>query len=451
MARKNRVTVPDGIYHITSRVCNQAMLFKSDEVKERIRDWVFDVAYFSGVEIYAWCIMDNHLHLLVHVPRVPERLWTDSTREPVSWAFGMRPPECFPPLWAEDSPGTPISSSCGAPDGCIDDGSRDVSEKSFGNRCFMSWSGDSPSVGACAERSEKTGVDAAFVRRNGWGAPSRPEVGFMLDDDEMLDRLSRLYSKKSAEEIGVRWNGLRQKNRGDEVEREKAKYCRRMYNISQFVKTLKERIAMRYNAKFDHEGCLWQGRFYSGIIENCREVLSVVAGYIDYNPTKAKLVDDPAMWRYSSWSEALGSGPNALFCRNMYCKMFDCDWCEAKAIMMSVLTDGLPDGADPEDIKDYYDKCEEVFPADGVDAVDGSEAEKGGMPRGRLRASQVIRCRMWFFQKGCYIGRTLDFAYETVRHLASGFPRAGFKSIKRCRAFTWDCLSWHDGGESSAA
>ena len=30
MARKNRVTVPDGIYHITSRVCNQAMLFKSE-------------------------------------------------------------------------------------------------------------------------------------------------------------------------------------------------------------------------------------------------------------------------------------------------------------------------------------------------------------------------------------------------------------------------------------
>ena len=67
MARKNRVTVPDGIYHITSRVCNKAMLFKPDYVKEKIRKWIFDIAYFSGVEVYSWCIMDNHLHLLVEL------------------------------------------------------------------------------------------------------------------------------------------------------------------------------------------------------------------------------------------------------------------------------------------------------------------------------------------------------------------------------------------------
>ena len=36
MARKNRVSVYDGVYHVTTRIANRAMLLKPDEVKERL-------------------------------------------------------------------------------------------------------------------------------------------------------------------------------------------------------------------------------------------------------------------------------------------------------------------------------------------------------------------------------------------------------------------------------
>ena len=36
MARKNRVTVPDGVYHVTARVAHGAMLLRDDKVKDRI-------------------------------------------------------------------------------------------------------------------------------------------------------------------------------------------------------------------------------------------------------------------------------------------------------------------------------------------------------------------------------------------------------------------------------
>lgn len=264
MARKNRVTVPNGIYHVTSRICNKAMLFKVDAVKEKIQKWIFDIAYFSGVEIYAWC---------------------------------------------------------------------------------------------------------------------------------------------------------------------------RMYNISQFVKTLKERIAMRYNAEFEHEGCLWQGRFYSGVVENTRAVLSVVAGYIDYNPVKAKLVSSPGLWKYSSWSVALGEGPASNVSRQMYCKMLGCKWLTAKSIMESVFADDLPDGVSPEEVKAQYDNYDEEV--DQV-ACACEEDRDGKVHAPAYRASQAIRCDMWFFRKGYYIGRTVGFAYDAVKHLPLGFPRANMKSIKRCRAFIWD-------------
>ena len=99
MARKNRVTVPDGIYHVTARVAHGAMLFMDGEITSRIISWMRDIAAFSGVEVFAFCIMDNHIHLLVHVPRVPEEYWLSSDEEPAAHASGMSPPECRAPVW----------------------------------------------------------------------------------------------------------------------------------------------------------------------------------------------------------------------------------------------------------------------------------------------------------------------------------------------------------------
>ena len=66
--------------------------------------WIVSVANFSGVEVWGFTVMDNHLHLIVHVPPVPEEYWLDANEEPAAYAFGMRPPECRVPLWNGDSP-----------------------------------------------------------------------------------------------------------------------------------------------------------------------------------------------------------------------------------------------------------------------------------------------------------------------------------------------------------
>ena len=82
MARQNRVSVCDGIYHVTARIAHRAMLFRDAAVKDKVVEILLGAADFSGVELYAWCVMDNHLHLLVHVPRVPERYWLRPGEEP---------------------------------------------------------------------------------------------------------------------------------------------------------------------------------------------------------------------------------------------------------------------------------------------------------------------------------------------------------------------------------
>ena len=382
MARKNRVSVYDGIYHVTTRIANRAMLLAEDEVKDKVLELVVSVARFSGVELWAFCIMDNHLHLFVRVPPVPEDLWLDPSDEPVAYAFGMRPPECREPLWSPDGD-SPRAE--GAPDG-----DSPLSEGSS--------AGDSPRL-------------------------RRPAPGFMLDDEAMLDRLEFLYGPDRAERIGKCWAMLREHGNGFLVDEEKERYCRRMYNLSQFVKTLKERVSSWYNAAYGHAGTLWEGHFHSGVVEKDAVVKAVVAAYIGYNPAKARLVADPAGWKWSSYALAVaGDCEYGAYCRGMYERMLGRPWEEVRATLESMFADRLPESVSPEDLKKWYD-----------DYDDDAENER---PGGVYRASQAIRASLKLFT-GAFIGRDKKFLKRVASCLPAKFPRAGSRSIRRCRAFLW--------------
>jgi len=64
----------------------------------------------------------------------------------------------------------------------------------------------------------------------------------------------------------------------------------------------------------------WSERFRSTIIEASPEALSTVAAYIDLNPVRAQIVDDPAKYHFSSFGEASGGhrparrGYESIFC-----------------------------------------------------------------------------------------------------------------------------------------
>ena len=372
MARKNRVSVYDGIYHVTTRIANRAMLLAEEGVKDEILERIVSVAKFSGVELWAFCIMDNHLHLFVRVPPVPKECWLDSNDEPAAYAFGMRPPEIREPLWSPEGDSPRIRESS---------------------------AGDSP-------RSQ------------------RPALGFMLSDEEMIGRLGWLYGSERAERIGKCWEHLRKHGLGHLVDEKKEHYCRRMYNLSQFVKTLKERVSSWYNETYQHAGTIWEGRFYSGVVEKNAVVKAVVAAYIGFNPVKAKLVASPADWKWSSYALAVaGEGERGAYCRDMYERMLGRPWEEVRETLESMYADRLPDSISPEDLKKWYDDYDD----------DGENERSGGV----YRASQAIRSSLKLFS-GAFIGRDKEFLKRAVSGLPEKFPRAGSRSIRRCRAFLWE-------------
>ena len=365
MARRNRVSVYDGIYHVTARIAHRALLLGEDDIKDKIMEWTIAIAEFSGVELWAFAIMDNHIHLFVHVPPVPEEYWLNPAREPSAYAFGMRPLERREPLWSGQ--------------------------------------------GACPRP---------------FAPDLRPETGFMLDDEAMLSRLGFLYGKKRASAIAVAWSALREQGLGKAVDSAKDRYCRRMYNLSQYIKTLKERVSMWYNATYGHAGSLWEGRFYSGVVEKDAVVKAVVAAYIGYNPVKAKLVNTPERWRWSSYAQAVSADMKfGAYCRKMYERLAGCPWEEFRGTLESMFADRLPASLDAATLRAWYDDYD-------------SDAENNEHPGGIYRASQAIRVTMKLFS-GAYIGRDREFFRRISSFLPRRFPHAGDRSLRRCRAFAW--------------
>jgi putative transposase len=55
------------VYHITSRTCNADFYF-DEACKRKLAGLIRGYAGFCGVEIFTWCILSNHFHILCEVP-----------------------------------------------------------------------------------------------------------------------------------------------------------------------------------------------------------------------------------------------------------------------------------------------------------------------------------------------------------------------------------------------
>jgi REP element-mobilizing transposase RayT len=64
-------------YHCISRVVDRKLVFGPDE-KEKFRTFMRMQENFTGCRVVAYCLMCNHIHLLVEVPPLPEGGFTDA-------------------------------------------------------------------------------------------------------------------------------------------------------------------------------------------------------------------------------------------------------------------------------------------------------------------------------------------------------------------------------------
>ena len=79
-------------------------------------------------------------------------------------------------------------------------------------------------------------------------------------------------------------------------------------NLARGMRQLAGIFTQRYNKRHARVGHLFQGRYKSFLIEDGRYLMEV-ACYIVLNPVRAKLVRDPAQWRWSAYAWLAGQRP----------------------------------------------------------------------------------------------------------------------------------------------
>ena len=65
MTRQGRKASGTGIYHTMLRGINQQRIFEEAEDYIQFLDYLYEVKKLSGMTLYAYCLMNNHIHLLL--------------------------------------------------------------------------------------------------------------------------------------------------------------------------------------------------------------------------------------------------------------------------------------------------------------------------------------------------------------------------------------------------
>lgn len=65
MARLPRIVIPGCPHHVTQRGNRKARVFHNDDDYELYRDLLSEAAEKAGAEVWAYCLMPNHVHVII--------------------------------------------------------------------------------------------------------------------------------------------------------------------------------------------------------------------------------------------------------------------------------------------------------------------------------------------------------------------------------------------------
>lgn len=79
----------------------------------------------------------------------------------------------------------------------------------------------------------------------------------------------------------------------------------RRETLPRLMQALGRRYVRSFNDRHRRTGTLWEGRYRSTVVETDRYLLACMR-YVELNPMRAGLVDDPAAYRWSSYAHHVG-------------------------------------------------------------------------------------------------------------------------------------------------
>jgi len=276
-----------------SRTCG-GEVFLDDVEKEALRRVLWRMADFCGVRLVTYCIMGNHFHALVEVPK----------RE----------------IWLE----------------------------------------------------RFTGADG---------------------EERLLSHLRILYSKAYVDQLRTEFSQWRKLGLENMVQARLEAIKKRFCDLSLYVKEVKERFSRWFNKRRQRRGTLWMDRYKSVIVEGKGEPLHTMATYIDLNPVRAGLVDDPKDYRWCGYAEAVSGLRRAQRGLSKVTNTPVDAWEKggAEAYRCLIFSNGI-------EIKDAQN---ENVVRQGVTT---EAARKTLAEKGQLSPAELVRLRVRYFTDGVILG-----------------------------------------------
>jgi hypothetical protein len=184
-------------------------------------------------------------------------------------------------------------------------------------------------------------------------------------------------------------------------------FLARMWNLSQFMKGFKQDFTIWFNGTREREGTLWESRFKSVLVEP-GQALATVAAYIDLNPIRAALVDDPADYQWCGYAEAMAGNPLAINGIGIVASQCGETETTPEAILARYRLALYGDAVTVETKQDGS-PGKRGFSREEVVAV----IEAGG----KVPAAQLIRCKVRHFVDGAVVGSKsfVDSIFQTFR------------------------------------
>jgi putative transposase len=264
-----------------------------------------------------------------------------------------------------------------------------------------------------------------------------------LSDQELLKRLSALYTEAFVAVVAKELADARtavytnEGGVGETVELIHRRFTYRMQDLGEFMKGLLQRFTQWFNRAHSRSGTLWEDRFKSVIVED-GVAARTMSAYIDLNPVRAGMVQDPAEYRWSSYGEAVGGGKkgNGKKAREGLVRAYFSDqgagfnagkWQEVSRLYRRLM--GLALGKKPG--RAELSPSSKGLGQTTKNTAEMLESEDNETVLKDLGIAKMLRCRIRYFTDGAVIG-SKDFVNEAF---ASARDRFGPKRKDGARAF----------------
>jgi REP element-mobilizing transposase RayT len=216
------------------------------------------------------------------------------------------------------------------------------------------------------------------------------------DDAALLALLHGAYGEGGAAgTIRQRLEYFRAKGAHAEAEALRESFFARMWDVSAFMKLLKQRFTQWFNRTHQRKGTLWEERFKSVLVEGAGTALATMAAYIDLNPVRAGLVGDPKDYRWCGYAAAIAGVKAARTGLAIVAEAVRGSAVPARTILpeyrLLLFGRGAEAGAG-----EAGRPLRRGFQREEVDAVLAA--------KGRLDHWQMLRCRVRYFADGLALG-----------------------------------------------